>query len=68
MMLRRSFRPIVSPAIALGMAAVVASLTGCIAAQILPYEPSIANEAKLGSLPPQVRLQVTTLGSDPVTS
>lgn len=65
MMLRRYFRPIVSPAIALGMAAVVASLTGCIAAQILPYEPSIANEAKLGSLPPQVRLQVTTLGSDP---
>lgn len=65
MMLRRYFRPIVSPGIALAMAAAVASLTGCVSQQILPYEASIANEAKLGSLPREARLQVKTLDSDP---
>jgi hypothetical protein len=47
------------------MAAVVVGLSGCIAAQILPYEASIPNEAKLASLPREARLQVKAPGSDP---
>lgn len=65
MMLRRYLRPIASLGITLATAAVVVSMTGCAAQQILPYEPSLANEAKLGSLPREVQLQVKTIGADP---
>lgn len=49
----------------LAMVAVVTSLTGCVTQQILPYQPSVANQAKLGSLPRAARFQVTTAGGEP---
>jgi hypothetical protein len=47
------------------MAVLVAALSGCAAQVLLPYEPTVANEATLGSLPREARFQVTTSGREP---
>ncbi len=50
-----------------GLATVAAltTLSGCVTQQILPYQPSLTNQAKLGSLPGGTRLRVTAVGSEP---
>ncbi|SDH29791.1 hypothetical protein SAMN04487926_103383 [Paraburkholderia steynii] len=40
-------------------------LSGCVTQPVLPYQASVANQMKLGSLPRAARFQVTTAGSDP---
>lgn len=67
MMLRRFVRTWAARRSGLATAAVlVATLSGCAAQTLLPYEPTVANEASLGSLPREARFQVTTSGREPL--
>ncbi|MBN3761219.1 hypothetical protein [Burkholderia sp. Ac-20365] len=43
----------------------VTLLGGCVTQQVTPYQPSVANQMKLGSLPRGARFQVAPAGSDP---
>ncbi|MFM0174765.1 hypothetical protein PQR33_36170 [Paraburkholderia sediminicola] len=45
--------------------AAAAALGGCVTQQVLPYQASVANQMKLGSLPPTARFQVVAGGTDP---
>lgn len=45
--------------------AIAMSLAGCATQQILPYQPSVANETRLGSMPRGARLQVKAVGGEP---
>jgi hypothetical protein len=45
--------------------AVVTSLAGCVTQQVLPYQPAVINQTRLGSLPRTARLQVATLDGEP---
>jgi uncharacterized lipoprotein YmbA len=48
------------------IAAVAATmLGGCATQQLLPYQASVANQMKLGSLPPTARFQVAAGGVEP---
>lgn len=47
------------------MLASLTSLTGCVTQQILPYHASVANQMKLGSVPPTARFQVASNESQP---
>ena len=65
MMRRRCWRPLASSWGGLATVAVAMSLSACVTQPLLPYQASIANEAKLGSMPRGARLQVATVGGEP---
>ena len=62
----RGTRRLAGALVSLAAIAAAATFSGCVTQQVLPYQASVANQMKLGSLPPTARFQVVaTGGSDP---